>query len=38
MMQTRQLNEARISRVAEYSAPTHDAGFLFPELDAAPAE
>ncbi len=37
MMQTRRLGKARVSRVVEYSAPTHDPGFLFPGLDAAQA-
>jgi len=37
MMQTRRLGDLRISRVVEYSAPTHDAGFLFPALDPARA-
>jgi len=37
MMQARQMGDLRISRVVEYSAPTHDAGFLFPTLDPARA-
>ncbi|MGR1581049.1 MBL fold metallo-hydrolase [Thalassobius sp. S69A] len=32
MIQTRQIGKARVSRVVEYSAPTHDPAFLFPDL------
>lgn len=35
MMQTRQIGKARVSRVLEYSAPTHDPAFLFPDLAQA---
>lgn len=35
MMQTRMIGEARVTRVMEYSAPTHDPAFLFPDLDPA---
>lgn len=30
--QTRRIGDARVSRVLEYSAPTHDPAFLFPDL------
>ncbi|WP_138470194.1 MBL fold metallo-hydrolase [Poseidonocella sp. HB161398] len=32
MIQTRRIGEARVTRVVEYSAPTHDPAFLFPDL------
>ena len=32
MIQTRQVGRARVTRVLEYSAPTHDPAFLFPDL------
>ncbi|MFB9950557.1 MBL fold metallo-hydrolase [Rhizobium puerariae] len=32
MMQSRMIGRARVSRVVEYSAPTHDPAFLFPDL------
>lgn len=32
MIQTRQIGRARVTRVVEYSAPTHDPAFLFPDL------
>lgn len=35
MIQTRQIGRARVTRVLEYSAPTHDPAFLFPTLDQA---
>ncbi|TDR90375.1 MBL fold metallo-hydrolase [Enterovirga rhinocerotis] len=35
MMQTRMIGEARVTRVLEYAAPTHDPAFLFPDLDPA---
>ncbi|MCP4559084.1 MAG: MBL fold metallo-hydrolase [Bosea sp.] len=35
MMQSRQLGDLRITRVLEYSAPTHPPEFLFPDLPAA---
>lgn len=35
MIQTRQIGRARVSRVVEYSAPTHDPAFLFPDLAQA---
>ena len=31
-MQTRRIGDARITRVLEYSAPTHDPAFLLPDL------
>lgn len=42
MIQSRMIGDARVTRVLEYSAPTHDPAFLFPdlpqaELDAAAA-
>lgn len=33
MIQTRQIGKARITRVQEYSGPTHDPRFLLPEVD-----
>lgn len=35
MIQTRQIGRARVTRVLEYSAPTHDPAFLFPGLAQA---
>lgn len=35
MMQSRQIGRARVTRVLEYAAPTHDPAFLFPDLDQA---
>jgi glyoxylase-like metal-dependent hydrolase (beta-lactamase superfamily II) len=35
MIQTRKIGAARVTRVLEYAAPTHDPAFLFPELTAA---
>lgn len=35
MIQTRQIGRARVTRVLEYSAPTHDPAFLFPDLAQA---
>ena len=35
MIQTRQIGRARVTRVLEYSAPTHDPAFLFPGLARA---
>lgn len=32
MMQTRKIGNATVSHVIEYSAPTHDPAFLFPQL------
>ena len=32
MIQSRQLGDVRITRVLEYSAPTHAPDFLFPDL------
>ena len=32
MIQARQIGRARVARVLEYSAPTHDPAFLFPDL------
>lgn len=33
MIQTRMIGRARVTRVLEYAAPTHDPAFLFPDLD-----
>lgn len=35
MIQSRQIGRARVTRVLEYSAPTHDPAFLFPGLEQA---
>ncbi|WP_102224172.1 MBL fold metallo-hydrolase [Acidimangrovimonas sediminis] len=35
MIQSRQIGRARVTRVLEYAAPTHDPAFLFPDLDQA---
>lgn len=35
MIQTRRIGEARVTRVHEYAAPTHDPAFLFPDLPQA---
>lgn len=35
MIQSRQIGRARVTRVLEYAAPTHDPAFLFPDLDPA---
>lgn len=32
MIQSRQVGKAKVTRVVEYSAPTHDPAFLFPDL------
>lgn len=32
MIQSRKIGRARVTRVLEYAAPTHDPAFLFPEL------
>lgn len=32
MIQTRMIGKARVTRVLEYAAPTHDPAFLFPDL------
>ncbi|MEI4472771.1 MBL fold metallo-hydrolase [Frigidibacter sp. MR17.24] len=32
MIQTRQIGRARVTRVVDYAAPTHDPAFLFPAL------
>jgi len=35
MIQSRMIGDARVTRVLEYAAPTHDPAFLFPDLDPA---
>jgi len=35
MMQTRMVGDARVTRILEYAAPTHDPAFLFPDLAQA---
>lgn len=35
MIQSRQVGRAKVTRVVEYSAPTHDPAFLFPDLTQA---
>lgn len=35
MIQSRQIGDARVTRVLEYSGPTHDPAFLFPDLPQA---
>ena len=35
MMQARRIGDARITRILEYAAPTHDPAFLFPDLPQA---
>lgn len=35
MIQSRMIGDARVTRVLEYAAPTHDPAFLFPGLDPA---